>query len=205
MTGPPPGAGEHVHRHRPHDPLEGLRQQAVPGLPVMASGTPDFSAITDRYGSAVVNISVSGVKHGSADAEESAAARGLPPGIDPEDPFYEFFRRFQGQGGQRAPREETVRGQGSGFIVSADGLILTNAHVVRDASEVIVKLTDRREFKAKVLGSDPKTDVAVNPGNSGGRCSTAAAKWWASIRRSTAAPAVTRACPLPSRSSWPRR
>ena len=53
------------------------------------------------------------------------------------------------------------RGQGSGFIVSADGLILTNAHVVRDASEVVVKLTDRREFKAKVLGSDPQTDVAV--------------------------------------------
>ena len=54
-----------------------------------------------------------------------------------------------------------LRGQGSGFVVSADGLILTNAHVVRDASEVIVKLTDRREFKARVLGSDPKTDVAV--------------------------------------------
>ncbi len=54
-----------------------------------------------------------------------------------------------------------VRGQGSGFIVSADGIILTNAHVVRDAKDVTVKLTDRREFQAKVLGSDPKTDVAV--------------------------------------------
>jgi serine protease Do len=54
-----------------------------------------------------------------------------------------------------------VRGQGSGFIVSADGIILTNAHVVRDATEVSVKLTDRREFIAKVLGADPKTDVAV--------------------------------------------
>ena len=54
-----------------------------------------------------------------------------------------------------------MRGQGSGFIVSADGFILTNAHVVRDAKEVTVKLTDRREFKAKVLGADPKTDVAV--------------------------------------------
>jgi len=126
------------------------------------ANAPDFSQITDRYGPAVVNISVSGVKRASTDGEEAAAARGLPPGIDPGDPFYEFFRRFQGQGGgARGQRDEPVRAQGSGFIVSDDGLILTNAHVVRDASEVIVKLTDRREFKARVLGSDPKTDVAV--------------------------------------------
>ncbi|MDO9290615.1 MAG: trypsin-like peptidase domain-containing protein, partial [Hydrogenophaga sp.] len=129
--------------------------------PLILQGTPDFSKITDRYGPAVVNISVSGVRHTSAEGEEAAAARGLPPGIDPDDPFFEFFRRFQGQGGGRPERSQPVRGQGSGFVVSADGLILTNAHVVRDASEVIVKLTDRREFKARVLGSDPKTDVAV--------------------------------------------
>jgi len=131
--------------------------------PASLQGAPDFSRITERYGPAVVNISVSGVRHASADGEEAAAARrGLPPGIDPNDPFFEFFRRFQGQGGGAPDQRDTpVRGQGSGFVVSADGLILTNAHVVRDASEVIVKLTDRREFKAKVLGSDPKTDVAV--------------------------------------------
>ena len=130
--------------------------------PATPQGAPDFSRITERYGPAVVNISVSGVRHASAEGEEAAAARGLPPGIDPDDPFFEFFRRFQGQGGG-APgqRSQPVRGQGSGFVVGADGLILTNAHVVRDASEVIVKLTDRREFKARVLGSDPKTDVAV--------------------------------------------
>jgi serine protease Do len=130
--------------------------------PLSLQGTPDFSKITDRYGPAVVNISVSGVRHASAEGEEAAAARGLPPGIDPNDPFFEFFRRFQGPGGGMPDQRDTpVHGQGSGFIISADGLILTNAHVVRDASEVIVKLTDRREFKAKVLGSDPKTDVAV--------------------------------------------
>ena len=130
--------------------------------PLILQGTPDFSKITDRYGPAVVNISVSGVRHASAEGEEAAAVRGLPPGIDPNDPFFEFFRRFQGQGGGMPDQRDTpVRGQGSGFVVSADGLILTNAHVVRDASEVIVKLTDRREFKARVLGSDPKTDVAV--------------------------------------------
>lgn len=114
---------------------------------------PDFAAIAARQGPAVVNISVTGT------VKTQAQRRGQMPDLDPDDPFYEFFRRFQPQ----LPRggEMPTRGQGSGFIVSEDGTILTNAHVVRDASEVTVKLTDRREFKAKVLGSDPKTDVAV--------------------------------------------
>ncbi|MCZ8236343.1 MAG: Do family serine endopeptidase, partial [Inhella sp.] len=81
------------------------------------------------------------------------------------DPFFEFFKRFQqGQGrpgGRGNAQEMPTRGQGSGFIVSPDGIILTNAHVVRDAKEVTVKLTDRREYRARVLGADPKTDVAV--------------------------------------------
>ncbi|MDL9997768.1 DegQ family serine endoprotease [Variovorax sp. J22P240] len=117
---------------------------------------PDFSTITARHAPAVVNISVTGTT-------KTAGAEG-PQGMDPNDPMYEFFRRFQGQGGprgQQPQRETPVRGQGSGFIVSADGIILTNAHVVKDAKEVTVKLTDRREFRAKVLGSDTKTDVAV--------------------------------------------
>jgi serine protease Do len=100
---------------------------------------PDFPLITQRYGPAVVNISVSG--HAAPDMSNPL----------------EFFR----QRGGRAQRDVPVRGMGSGFIVGADGIILTNAHVVKDATEVMVKLTDRREFKAKVLGSDPKTDVAV--------------------------------------------
>jgi len=77
---------------------------------------------------------------------------------DMSDPL-EFFRQFQHGGAPQ--RRVPVRGMGSGFIVGADGIIMTNAHVVKDATEVVVKLTDRREFKAKVLGSDPKTDVAV--------------------------------------------
>ena len=105
---------------------------------------PDFPLITQRYGPAVVNISVSG------------RAQATP---DMSDPL-EFFRQFQ-RGGRVPQRNVPVRGMGSGFIVGADGIILTHAHVVKDATEVIVKLTDRREFKAKVLGSDPKTDVAV--------------------------------------------
>ncbi|SCK56829.1 serine protease Do [Variovorax sp. HW608] len=120
---------------------------------------PDFSAVTAQTGPAVVNISVVGTTK-TAEGPQGA------PGMDPDDPMYDFFRRFQGQGmprGKQQPqqREVPVRGQGSGFIVSPDGIILTNAHVVKDATEVTVKLTDRREFRAKVLGSDPKTDVAV--------------------------------------------
>ena len=105
---------------------------------------PDFPLITQRYGPAVVNISVTGT------------AQAQP---DMSDPL-EFFRQFQ-RGGGMPQKRVPVRGMGSGFIVGADGIIMTNAHVVKDANEVVVKLTDRREFKAKVLGSDPKTDVAV--------------------------------------------
>jgi serine protease Do len=119
---------------------------------------PDFAQIAATQGPAVVNISVSGtVKTRSARV----------PQIDPDDPFYEFFRRFGipggpgGFGGDQDGGSRQIRGQGSGFIVSNDGIILTNAHVVQDAQEVVVKLTDRREFRAKVLGSDKSTDVAV--------------------------------------------
>jgi len=118
---------------------------------------PDFSTITARNGPAVVNISVTGVT-------KTASADGVAgiPGMDPNDPFYEFFQQFRGPNMPKAPqREVPTRGQGSGFIISPDGTILTNAHVVKDAKEVTVKLTDRREFRAKVLGSDPKTDIAV--------------------------------------------
>jgi len=119
---------------------------------------PDFSVIAQHNGPGVVNISTTGSTKASYQGQ---GQRGEPFA---DDPFLEFFRRFQGpQGGGRGGRggDAPTHGVGSGFIVSADGVILTNAHVVRDADEVTVKLTDRREFRAKVLGSDPKTDVAV--------------------------------------------
>ena len=123
---------------------------------------PDFSQITARYGGAVVNISVSGMRKVSNLDEDRPGSGGGIPGMDPSDPFFEFFRRFHdGPGGRPGPSQVPVQGQGSGFIISADGLIMTNAHVVRDAKDVTVKLTDRREFQAKVLGADPRTDVAV--------------------------------------------
>jgi serine protease Do len=80
------------------------------------------------------------------------------PNLQEDDPFYEFFRRFTPQPG---PREFHSQSLGSGFIVSQDGYILTNAHVVESAEEITVKLTDKREFKAKVIGSDRRTDVAL--------------------------------------------
>ncbi|MYM26775.1 Do family serine endopeptidase [Duganella sp. CY15W] len=124
------------------------------GAPAIA--LPDFSVIAAHNGPAVVNINVTGSTKTAYDGDGPQGRN------DPfaDDPFYEFFRRFQGQ--QRGQqRQAPTHGLGSGFIISPDGIILTNAHVVRDASEVVVKLTDRREFRAKVLGSDPQSDVAV--------------------------------------------
>jgi serine protease Do len=126
----------------------------VAGNPV-AAALPDFTKIVSHNGPAVVNVRVVG--------STKVAQRQQMPQFDEDDPFFEFFRRFQPtppRGGNGNGRE-LVFGAGSGFIVSPDGVILTNAHVVRDADEVTVKLQDRREYRAKVLGSDPKTDVAV--------------------------------------------
>jgi serine protease Do len=151
------GAGVEVfHNHAQAAPAAVMAPPATAagaGTPTPAVVTntalPDFPLITQRYGPAVVNISVTGTRKSM--------------GIDSDvlsDPF-EFFRRFQQGPGRAAPREVPVRGMGSGFIISPDGIVLTNAHVVKDANEVTVKLTDRREYRAKVLGSDSKTDVAV--------------------------------------------
>jgi serine protease Do len=132
-------------------------QGAPAPVPAPSISLPDFSVVAAHNGPAVVNINVTGSVKTSYDGD-GPQGRGDAFG---DDPFMEFFRRFQGQQQQRGPRDMPTHGLGSGFIISADGIILTNAHVVRDAREVVVKLTDRREFRAKVLGSDPKTDVAV--------------------------------------------
>ena len=127
---------------------------AVP-VPMKQAGVPDFRSIVQQSAPAVVGITVSGVH------EATMQMRGLPPGAE-DDPFFQFFRGLPGFPGMpRGHGEQPFRGIGSGFIISADGLILTNAHVVRDAKEVTVKLSDRREYAAKVLGADPVTDVAV--------------------------------------------
>ncbi|MBI5918290.1 MAG: DegQ family serine endoprotease [Nitrosomonadales bacterium] len=108
---------------------------------------PDFTELVEKQGSSVVNISTTQIIHGAV------AMPGLPEG----DPFYEFFRRFAPQ----VPQDQETRSLGSGFIVSDDGYILTNAHVVNGADKVTVRLTDKREFNAKVIGADKRTDVAL--------------------------------------------
>src|SRR5579863_2539200 len=138
----------------------------VPTVPAPATGNPnavlpDFSTMVQKYGPAVVNITVVQkvpTSFSQGDEDEDQGPQG-PADQNPfgQFPFGQFFRGFPIQPPQQGP----VRGEGSGFIVSPDGTILTNAHVVNGASEVTVRLTDRREYTAKVIGVDPKSDVAV--------------------------------------------
>jgi serine protease Do len=139
---------------------------APPPVPMIDPGrdtrglVPDYRAIVKQAGPAVVGVTVAGMH--KASAEEQQPQGGLPPGME-NDPFFQFFRGMPGfQPRQRGAAPATpFRGQGSGFIIGSDGLILTNAHVVREAKQVTVTLSDRREFSAKVLGADPATDIAV--------------------------------------------
>jgi len=112
---------------------------------------PDFTELVEKQGAAVVNISTTQI------VRNSQAFQGMPPGMDENDPFWEFFRRFA----PPAPRDQEMQSLGSGFIISQDGYILTNSHVVDGADRVTVRLTDKREFKAKVIGADKRTDVAL--------------------------------------------
>ena len=117
--------------------------------PAKVTGLPDFSQLVAENGAAVVNISVVEKVQRGADSVEMD---------DAGDPLSQFFHRFQGPAPGRAP---PAKGIGSGFIISADGYVLTNAHVVADAATVSVRLTDRREFTAKVIGVDKRSDVAL--------------------------------------------
>ena len=122
---------------------------ATPATSIAPTSAPDYRAIFERFGPAVVGITVEG---------SAQVTRARTPELD-NDPYFRFYR---GLPVPPLPRGDApLFGQGSGFVVSADGLILTNAHVVRDARNVTVKLADRREFEASVLGVDPTTDVAV--------------------------------------------
>ena len=134
---------------------------AAPALPVHAQGLPDFTELVEKVGPAVVNIRTT---------ERGKSVRG-GSGSD-EDDMLEFFRRFgipapqsPNRPNPRAPQqpdgEPQQRGVGSGFILNADGYVMTNAHVVDGADEVIVTLADKREFKAKIIGADKRSDVAL--------------------------------------------
>jgi len=146
--------GSHPQSQAASQSQPGPQVPTAPAVESAVRALPDFSPLVERYGPAVVNVEV---------VEKAQPAGGGPQGLSPNDPFYDFFRRFgiptpdQGPRGNAPP----VRGAGSGFIVSTDGYILTNTHVVGNADEVTVRLTDRREFPAKVIGADERTDVAV--------------------------------------------
>ncbi len=126
-------------------------------FPAMASeasvfNLPDFSKLVIKNGPAVVNIST------TQTVNRPTLPRGLEiPDLPEDSPFHDFFRRFFND----IPERYDVKSLGSGFIVSADGYILTSAHVIKDATEIIVRLTDRRELEAKVVGADRRSDVAL--------------------------------------------
>ncbi|MDO4682549.1 MAG: DegQ family serine endoprotease [Lautropia sp.] len=148
-------------------PLALITAPAPAEAQVAARQLPDFTQLVEQTGGAVVNIRTT----------ERAGNRQNPHGLnellDPNDPFYEFFRRFfppgavpgvpqQPQGRQGPPsNQEIPKGLGSGFIISQDGYLLTNHHVVEGADDIYVTLTDKREFKGKLIGSDRNTDVAL--------------------------------------------
>lgn len=115
-------------------------------MSVYARSLPDFTDLVEKEGPAVVNISTTQI------------IRNMQRFPFPEgDPYFEFFRRFA----PLIPREQESQSLGSGFIISSDGYIMTNAHVVDSADKITVRLTDKREFRAKVIGADKRTDVAL--------------------------------------------
>ena len=145
-----------------------VRAQTVPKVPIAvdaSSSLPDMAAIAARFAPIVVNITVTGTRNVSTSTDSGPGVADdpdSPPVPDETDAMRDFLRGFQQRYGGLPPQLKLpVHGEGSGFIIRADGLILTNAHVVANADEVLVSLSDRREFQAKVLGGDRLTDIAL--------------------------------------------
>jgi serine protease Do len=125
--------------------------------PSLARSLPDFTELVEHNRAAVVNISTT--QRRTIPADRPRMPRGFEmPDLPEDSPFREFFRRFFGEG---EIEEFDAQSLGSGFIISQDGFIISNNHVVRNADEVIVRLSDRREYKAKVVGTDEPSDVAL--------------------------------------------
>ncbi|MBX9760021.1 MAG: Do family serine endopeptidase [Beijerinckiaceae bacterium] len=129
-------------------------------IPATVPGAiPSFADIIDRVKPAVVSVRVRITEGGNAAMSGRGGRGGMPPGVEPGDPLERFFRRFGDEGQRQRPRESMA--QGSGFIISADGYVVTNNHVVQNASDVTLGLDDGRTVRAKVIGTDEKTDLAL--------------------------------------------
>lgn len=128
------------------------------GLPVSTEvhAWPDFTVLVERNGPSVVNISTK-----QTAAEFGPQDFGTEEGLSEDSPLYDFFQRFFGDEGQLPEDADPSRSLGSGFIVSADGYVLTNSHVVEAADEIIVRTSDRREFVARIIGADQRSDIAL--------------------------------------------
>jgi len=116
---------------------------------------PDFTSLVEANGPVVVNISTK--QSITLGPQDFGAEEGLPE----DSPLYDFFQRFFGDEGQMPEEIDPGRSLGSGFIVSADGYVLTNSHVVEAADEIIVRTSDRREFVARIIGADERSDIAL--------------------------------------------
>ncbi len=131
------------------------------GVAQARAGLPDFTQLVEENGAAVVNISTT---QKITRQKRPGLPHGMPEGI-PEGPFGDLFRHFFGEGGPGAPGGEEeqfdAKSLGSGFIISSDGYVMTNHHVIKDATEILVRLSDRRELEAKLIGSDERSDIAL--------------------------------------------
>ncbi len=151
-----------------HQPLRWFSWIPVLALLMFSSAAqaslPDFTELVENHGAAVVNISTTQkIKH----PKVSRLPHGMPEGI-PEGPFGDLFRHFFGEqgpgghgGGDPGGEHYDAKSLGSGFIISSDGYVMTNHHVIKDATEILVRLSDRRELEATLIGSDERSDVAL--------------------------------------------
>jgi serine protease Do len=143
----------------------GAQAQAASPAPAPAASLPDFTGIVQKNAPAVVHVEAKYSGKSARKAAPQARGRGAVP---PDDPQLDIFRRFFGMPMVPSPEEQQRTSLGSGFIISSDGYILTNTHVVDDADQVTVRLQDRRTLTAKVIGSDPQYDIALLKVDAGG-------------------------------------
>ncbi len=122
---------------------------------IFAQQLPDFTNLIENNSPGVVNIST------TLKQENNVQRRFNAPDLPENSPFYDFFEKFFNQNPDEVPPFSERSSLGSGFIISEDGYIITNNHVVSDADEIIVRLNDRREFIAEIIGTDPRSDIAV--------------------------------------------